>query len=365
MHQPKTLATLAMLCCAGTACAQSNVTIYGSVDAGITHVDNQRGSGSWRMDSGSRLADRLGFRGTEDLGGGYKALFQLESGFNVDDGAMKKAGVLFNRMSYVGLASPYGTVTFGHIPDFMYEYLRGQSSGNMGVSYFFHPGNFDNMANQFQIDNAVKYESPVIHGFSVGAMNGFGEQPDGFNKSRNYSAGLKYAGENMSAGLAYTGSHNRAYNLGGTLGVAQVLGQKLSVNPVAPDAVYANFNANFSSTIGANIAYRMGSFTPHAMVSRIRMETALGAVAQKNMEIGADYTVGANTVGLSAARSTFEQTAWNQLNLVDLYRMSKRTTLYAAAAYQRAQNGYAAIFSLLPANERTQKVMRVGIQHSF
>lgn len=360
-----TLLAVATLSCVGFASAQSSVTMYGNIDLGVSQINNQRGASATRIDSGNRMADRLGFRGIEDLGGGYKAVFVLESGFNSDDGSMKKVGVLFNRMSFVGLSSPYGTVTAGHIPDFMYEYLRGQSSGNMGLAYFFHPGNLDNQASQFQLDNAVKYESPTINGFTLGAMNGFGEQAGDFNKARSYSLGLKYKKENLTAALASTVSHNRAFNLAGTLGVAQVLGQKLSANPVAPDAVYANFNTDLSTSLGANAAYTMGQFTPHAMVSRIKLETRAGTVTQNNVELGSDYTIGRHTIGLSVMRSTFEDVTWKQVNLIEAYQLSKRSTVYAALAYQRAQNGYAAISGLLPSNTRSQTAMRVGLNHMF
>lgn len=360
--------TALLLSATATASAQSNVTLYGSVDAGISYVNNQRGGSSWRQDSGNRSPDRIGFRGVEDLGDGYKAQFVIENGFNLDDGSMKRAGVLFNRYSVVGLTTPAGTVTLGHMPDFMYEYLRFQSNGNMGSAYFFHPGNLDNMANQFQLDNAIKYESPNFGGFTLGAMNGFGEQAGSFNKSRTYSFGVKYLGNALNAGLAYTVSHDRAINIGGTLGLASLLGQTLSANPVAPDAQYTNFNADVTTSMGVNASYKIGDFVPHAMYSRVKLENKAGSAAQANYEVGTDYNLSvADTIGVSFSRSTFQDIRWNQFNLINMYRLSKRTTLYVAGAYQRASgNGaYAVINSLFPANSQSQAVYRVGIHHLF
>ncbi|MFZ6648759.1 porin [Undibacterium sp. TJN25] len=355
-----------MLSVAGGAYAQSSVTIYGSIDAGVSYVNNQRGGSSVREDTGNRSPDRLGFRGTEDLGDGYKALWQLETGFNVDDGTNKKPTVFFNRAALVGLSGPMGTLTLGHMPDFMYEYLRFQSSGNMGSAYFFHPGNLDNLASQFQLDNAIKYESPVFNGFTLGAMNGFGEQTDGFNKLRSYSFGAKYIGEALNAGLAYTSSNNRAINIGGTLGVGKLLGQTLSANPVAPNAVYANFNADSVKSIGLSASYKVGDFTPHFMYSRIKLETAAGSAAEANYEAGTDYAVtGLDTVGASFTRTTFQDIRWNQYNLINMYRLSKRTQVYIAASYQKADNGYAVINSFLPSNTQSQSVYRVGVHHLF
>jgi predicted porin len=356
----------AMALCSGVASAQSSVAVYGSVDGGVSYVDNQRGKGSTRVDSGNRSPDRLGFRGTEDLGNGLKAVFGMETGFNLDDGTLKKPTVLFNRNAFVGLSSAAGTVTLGHLPDFMYEYLRFQSSGILGSAYFFHPGNLDNQANQFQIDNAIKVESAAIGGFTFGAMNGFGEQPGSTNKLRSYSLGGKYAGGGLNANLAYTVSHDRAINLGGTLAVARVLGQTLTANPIADNAVFANFNAALTTSVGASGSYKIGRFMPHAMATRIKLENTAGSVAQTNYEIGTDFDVsGNNTLGVSTARSTFDTIRWNQFNIIDMLRLSKRTTVYAALAYQRANGGYAVINSLLPSDGRKQTVSRVGLHHLF
>lgn len=370
MNKSITLAAIMSLA-AGAACAQtssSNISIYGSVDAGVSYVSNQRGGSSVREDAGNRSPDRIGFRGVEDLGSGYKALFVLENGFNLDDGSMKRAGVLFNRYSIVGLQGPAGTVTLGHMPDFMYEYLRFQSSGNLGSAYFFHPGNLDNMANQFQLDNAIKYESPNFGGFTFGVMNGFGEQAGSFNKGRTYSVGAKYNDSALNAGLAYTVSHDRAINLGGTMGIASLLGQTLSSNPVAPNATYTNFNADTTTSFGINASYKVGDFMPHAMYSRVKLATATGSAAEVNYELGSDYNVSvADTVGVSVSHSTFQDIRWNQLNLINMYRLSKRTTWYVAGAYQRASGngGYAVINSFLPSNSRSQAVYRVGLHHLF
>jgi predicted porin len=366
MKQVKMLLIATLLSMAGSASAQENITIYGSVDAGVSYVSNQRGGSSVREDSGNRSPDRIGFRGSEDLGSGYRALFTLETGFNLDDGSMKRAGVLFNRYSFVGLSTPAGTLTMGHMPDFMYEYLRFQSSAVMGSTYFFHPGNLDNLASQFQLDNAVKYESPDFGGLKLGAMNGFGEQAGSFNKSRTYSFGANYTGSGLQAGMAYTVSHDRSLSIGGTLGVGSLLGQTLSVNPVAPDAQYVNFNSDLTTSLGISASYKIGDFVPHALYSRVKLETNVGSAAQENYEVGTDYNVSvADTVGISFARSTFQNIRWNQINLINMYRLSKRTTLYVAGAYQKASGGYAVINTFLPSNTQSQAVYRVGIQHFF
>ncbi len=102
-----------------TACgavqAQTTVTIYGVLDAGVEHLSSVGGSGSLtRMPGlGVSVPSRLGFRGTEDLGGGLKAIFTLESGFGTDSGTLNQGGRFFGRQAFVGLSGDWGSVTLG------------------------------------------------------------------------------------------------------------------------------------------------------------------------------------------------------------------------------------------------------------
>jgi predicted porin len=80
----KSLIALAVLAASGAAMAQSSVTLYGVADAGVTYVNGL--TTGLACDSGANKTSRLGFRGVEDLGGGLKANFVLEGGFNLDNG---------------------------------------------------------------------------------------------------------------------------------------------------------------------------------------------------------------------------------------------------------------------------------------
>ena len=112
----KSLIALAVLAASGAAMAQSSVTLYGVVDAGVTYIN---GKDNWSgVTSGNNLTSRLGFRGTEDLGGGLKANFVLEGGFNLDAGDGNSSGAAgtgfeFKRQSTVGLAGNFGEVRLG------------------------------------------------------------------------------------------------------------------------------------------------------------------------------------------------------------------------------------------------------------
>jgi predicted porin len=346
----------------------NGVVIYGSVDAGLSNYNDERGAHATQVDTGNRSPDRIGFRGSEDLGNGMRAIFQLENGFNLDDGTMKRANVLFSRYAFVGLASKAGTLSFGHMPDFLYEYMRYTSNGFMGSSYFFHPGNLDNQANQFQLDNAIKYETPTFAGFTFGAMNGFGEQAGDSNRLRSYSLGARYLQGNLRAAAAYTVANNRSLNLGGTLGLNSFLGQTLSRNAAAPDATYTNFAADKQTSAGLTASYKAGWITPHAMATQIKLEARGLSATQRNLEGGADFAIGAsNTLGLSLASSRLQQVRWNQLNVIDMIKLSPRTTLYGVAAFQRASGdgAHAVINGAAPASGQSQRVLRVGVHHLF
>src|SRR4051812_17571762 len=109
----KTVLVLAALSTsAGAAFSQSSVTVYGVVDTAIARTNNGS-TVTTSLDSGKQSGSRLGFLGSEDLGGGLKAVFTVENGFSADTGAQADAARLFNRQSWVGLASSFGTVKLG------------------------------------------------------------------------------------------------------------------------------------------------------------------------------------------------------------------------------------------------------------
>ena len=107
-------ATACALACQ-TAFAQSSVTLYGVADVGIRYLTHSNASNDGRlfMTNGAITNSRFGIKGAEDLGNGLKAIFQLESGIDLQSGAQSDSQRLFNRAAYVGLSSQYGTVTLG------------------------------------------------------------------------------------------------------------------------------------------------------------------------------------------------------------------------------------------------------------
>jgi predicted porin len=125
----KSLITLAVLAASGAASAQSSVTLFGVVDATVRYVDAGTGGSVWSLTNSGYQGSRLGFRGTEDLGGGLSASFWLEAGVNNDNGTGVASnvnnaanggasptgtqGLTFNRRSTVSLAGSWGELRLG------------------------------------------------------------------------------------------------------------------------------------------------------------------------------------------------------------------------------------------------------------
>jgi predicted porin len=102
--------------------AQRSVTLYGIVDAGIDYVTNSGGHRLVVEDTGILSPNIFGFKGTEDLGGGLSAVFNLMGQFDTASGT--SIGSLFGREAYVGLQSVHwDKLTFGNQPDFMFTSL--------------------------------------------------------------------------------------------------------------------------------------------------------------------------------------------------------------------------------------------------
>ena len=117
------LAAMAVLAAAGSAHAQSNVTLYGRLDAGISNTSNAgpNKSSVTQVSSGGMNTSRWGILGSEDLCGGLKAVFNLEGGILVDTGAAD--GALFKRQANVGLEGAFGRVVLGRSFTTVYDFV--------------------------------------------------------------------------------------------------------------------------------------------------------------------------------------------------------------------------------------------------
>jgi predicted porin len=160
-----------------TACsanAQSTVTLYGVIDVGIDFVNNSDGKKAWAMKDGTYTGvygSRWGLLGTEDLGGGFSAVFRIENGFNLPNGTLAQGGLEFGRQAYVGLSSKkYGTVTLGRQYDSVVDFLQFAGSSSQMGTFAAHPEDVDNLVNSFRVNNSIKYFSPTLNGFRFSSL---------------------------------------------------------------------------------------------------------------------------------------------------------------------------------------------------
>jgi outer membrane protein OmpU len=188
--------------------AQSSVSIYGIIDAGITFIDNQAGKKQYKFADGVNYGNRLGFMGSEDLGGGSQAVFLLENGFSLGTGSLGQNGRLWGRQAYVGLKNnSWGALTMGRQYDLVRDYLTEMNVGGFASVYAGHQGDFDRISGQ-QLDNTIKYMSPDMKGFSFGSLFKFGETAGDFHNGSAYSFGTGYKNGPLNVIGVYTRINN-------------------------------------------------------------------------------------------------------------------------------------------------------------
>ena len=214
----RTYIALAVLAAsAGAASAQSSVTIYGIADAGLVRESGGTAGTMTKLTSGVGSASRLGFRGTEDLGGGWTANFTLESGVKVDTGESDVAGSIFNRQAFVGLKNNLGALTLGR--QYAPYYITVSTVADpFGTSY---AGTAKNLlptaGNNTRTSNTVLYTSPVVNGFSGELAYSLGEQAGSNSAGRQMGAALAYANGPLNVRLGY---NNRNSDVSAAAGAA-------------------------------------------------------------------------------------------------------------------------------------------------
>ncbi|CAM2194924.1 general bacterial porin, GBP family [Paraburkholderia kururiensis] len=367
--------------------AQSSVTLYGLLDAGVTYTSNVNHGTKWALGSGGINQSMFGLRGAEDLGGGLKAVFTLESGFGINNGRLANNNGMFNRQAFVGLSGEqFGSVTLGRQYDAMQDYLAPlTATGSWGGTYFAHPFNNDNLNTNggLSVNNSIKYSSASYGGFTFGGTYGFSNQAGAFANNREYSFGGAYQNQGLRVGAAYAQQNNP-----GALNVAGV------TNGGASDGVLANtsgvMTGNFRQReFGAGASYAFGPATLGVAWTQSRVDNLSGAaVGQRrgrsnNYEVNGRYAVtpalglgiaytftDARGYGVNAAGNDMK-TRYHQIGLQADYALSRRTDLYAQAVYQHAMGdgGVASIYSgdnsQLPSSSRNQTAATVGLRHRF
>ncbi|KVE73960.1 porin [Burkholderia vietnamiensis] len=379
------LMSLASFAAIPAAHAQSSVTLYGVIDTSITYVNHAQGKdNAWMLgnsSAGNLAGSRWGVKGIEDLGGGLKALFQLENGFDPSNGRLGQGNRLFGRQAFVGLTSDqYGTLTFGRQYDPLIDLVQGITADNYFGSVFATPGDVDNYDNSFRVDNAVKYTSAVYSGLQFAAMYSFGGIAGSTGAQQSYSAAVTYGngpfsvaggyfhatnsaasnglrnGWTSSSDGTFDGPVNSGYASAHSIGIARIAGQYVA-GSFTFGVGYSNaqYRRDASSVFGSNEHYNTGQ----------------GFV---NYQATNALLVG---LGYSYTRSGGDTSAtYHQVSVGADYNLSKRTDVYLTAAYQHASgqtgdgNGgsmaaQASIGSYGYAGTRSQTIVNLGLRHRF
>lgn len=389
------------LCMAAPCYALDTVNIYGLIDIGVLYNSDAGGSSLYRLAPSNLQGNRIGFSGTENLGGGTSALFVLENGFSVNNGTLGQGGALFGRQAYVGLKGNVGSIMFGRQYDLLTNYVAGFTSavssytGGMGQItsvYGAHPGDLDNLNSTKRINNSIKYVSPDFNGFSAGAMLALGESSASFAKGRIWSLGAGYGRGPLRVGAGIVVANDPNFSFWGNNPSANPESATNALNLTSRIASgYAS--ARTQQIAAAGLAYTTTVGTVGAVYSNVRFkdlgyETARGlnprnfnggTATFNTMEINYaykftpalqvgvayHYTVGENPIDSEDAR-------YKQLSIGVDYALSKRTDLYSVAIRQKASGiestgrpAAAAISSINAAAGPNQSALLVGIRHRF
>ncbi|NLP61933.1 porin [Paraburkholderia sacchari] len=387
------LALAALGAFAGVAHAQSSVTLYGIIDEGFNLNTNSGGKHLYNLSSGVMQGSRFGLRGAEDLGGGLKAVFVLENGFDVNTGKLGQGGLMFGRQAYVGLSSSqFGTVTFGRQYDSVVDYVGPLEAGDQWGGYLAaHPQDLDNFNNAYRTNNTVKFTSVNYAGLTFGGTYSFGGQAGNFTGNQIWSLGAGYNNGPLALGVGYLNA--RTPNAFGGL-----FNNGPSSSPLTTTStpVYGGFaSANTYQVIGAGGAYTFGAATFGATYSNISFRN-LGTTGPTRYETGSnvffnnfelnfkyqftpallagfafDFTDGQSVTLANGASQSGAK--YYQYSLGTDYFLSKRTDVYLIGVYQHASGtdstGHSAVAALngpiVPSSNGNVLQARIGIRHKF
>lgn len=330
----KSLLALAVLgAFAGAASAQTSVNVYGVVDLGIAHEDMGGATGSvTRMDSGIQSGSRLGFKGTEDLGGGMSASFVLENGINVDTGGFAQGNTSFGRQAWAGLNGGFGSVKLGRQYTPIFNAVDSIDPFGTGLAgdasrLLAHGG--------VRMNNTLSYTTPSMSGLWADFNYGFGEVNGNSSASRQFGTSVNYSNGPISAVLAYHDANN------------------------ATDT-----NTTKNTLLGGT--YNFGPAIAH-LAYGVNKDDVGGAAGldTRDMLVGVTVPFGASSVFGSYIRKdnrAISNADANQVAIGYTYALSKRTNLYTS--YSRTDNDALAAYNVTTAGA-TDKLFNVGIRHKF
>jgi predicted porin len=348
----KSLLALAVLTAvSGAAFAQSSVTLYGKVDLGLVLDSGSAAGKSIRLDSGVTGGSRIGFKGVEDLGGGMKASFQLETGYCADsaapatstltvkDGAGNTVGTttqtstnfctgsnaFMGRQAHGDLTGAFGAISAGRQYSIGFNNLSTIDPFGTGFA-----GQINNIVDPsgIRLNNSVTYATPNMGGFVGSAEIAFGEQTGNWEANRETGAGLTYASGPAYLGFSFydlgngagNGASRKNYTFGGTydFGVVKLHGlvQKSTgpstldvldimggvTVPIAGGNLMASYIHHNDRTVKDSDAQQYGVGYIYPLSKRTSIYTAFAKIQNRN---GATFTVG-NATSTGTGNKAFD-----------------------------------------------------------
>ncbi|SAK72709.1 outer membrane porin OpcP [Caballeronia hypogeia] len=387
------LIAVALASCVSAAQAQSSVTLYGIIDEGLNFTTNANGQHQYALQSGVTNGSRWGLRGTEDLGGGLKAIFVLESGFDINNGKLGQGGLLFGRQAYVGLGNPYGTVTLGRQYDPNADLVgpfaaSNQWAGNIGA----HPADVDNLNNANRTNNSIKFKSATFKGVSLEAAYSLGGVAGDPTRNQIWSVAAAYSNGPAALAVGYLNVRNPNLSFFGnaTTGTpsattantnypifsgflsahtyqAASAGGSYAFGPATAGVTYSNiaFNGLGDTSSGPN----PNGYRGDVHFNNVEGNFRIFATPYLLIGVAYDYTKGSS---VSGAAGVNDGATYHQAMAGVDYFLSKRTDVYLLGIYQKAsgtdsrnRTAVASITNQSPSDNDRQAVVRVGLRHRF
>jgi len=348
------LAIAAMTAFAGAAQAQSSVTVYGVMDAGVASVTNGTGSTTTGtnnkvtgLQDGGLSSPRLGFMGTEDLGGGMAAKFLLESELSLrnggnnglaSNGAAPTSPSTFNRGAWVGLSDKtFGETRLGYQNTISYDNsveFDALKAANMGgFAGIASAGAVASTGNKYQtylntrVNSSYAYLTPVFGGFSAkvvqGSTQALGPLSGNTTSSRLTEYGVRYEGYGAKVAINAGALASSAGSDGsqGSPAASGVAGTKVLAAYGAYNFKVAEVNASRVVTTG------QGTNGKDYITTGVGVRAPVSA----KITVGAQYTMVDNKAITSNGGGSV-------IGGVAEYALSKRTTAYALAAFSNNQS---------------------------
>jgi len=343
--KPLAAAVVVLGACCGQATAQTSVNVYGRIVSGVdysTHVSTDGVTSASRASAASNQwgTSLFGFKGTEDLGGGLKAVFDLESGFGSTTGTTNSAA-LFNRFAFVGLSGAAGTVKLGHFLSISNDvwYLDPMGQQWLGSATLVK-GRSWNGAN-----NAVQYESPNMNGFTANVQYSFGEQAGSTSANNKGGVSLAYVQPAFEVRAIYDIAHDAAggysdiYNTSKEL----TLGGTATFGPAKLFAAYQKLSAPEAAAGTPDKLDHYWAGVNYQATPALQLVGAVFHVKPDNASKANLYTLGAN------------------------YSLSKRTLLYTTigSVDNGADGTYSERYWEQHVPGQNQASLYFGVSHTF